>query len=165
MERNVEQEFLDVYDTTADPVFRRCYFKTSDEDVARDLTQETFTKVWDYLASGKEVHNLRAFIFTVANNLIKDYYKKSKSVPMGTLLDYDPNSIPDPHEDVEAKAEVEQMLRMLRELSDEDRDLLIMRLVEEMSPKQIADLLGERENTVSVRIYRARKRLLLLMAS
>jgi RNA polymerase sigma-70 factor (ECF subfamily) len=108
---------------------------------------------------------LRAFIFTVANNLIKDYYKKSKSVPMGTLQDYDPNSIPDPHEDVEIKAEVEQMLRMLRELSDEDRDLLIMRLVEEMSPKQIADLLGERENTVSVRIYRARKRLLLLMAS
>jgi RNA polymerase sigma-70 factor, ECF subfamily len=156
---DIEQEFLKAYDELADPVFRRCFFKTSDRDVAYDLTQDTFVRVWDYICAGNEVRNLKAFIFTVANNLIKDYYKKSKAIPMSSMYDAFSESIPDTREkSIENEAEVEQIIRILNELPDFDRDIMIMRWVEEKSPKEIAHILGERENTISVRIHRATKK-------
>lgn len=154
-----KQEFLAVYDKHADAVYRRCLFKTSDHETARDLTQEAFTRTWDYLSRGKEVRHIKGFVFTVANNLIKDHYKKKKAVQMGDLGEFDPQRIVDQLENIEAKAEVEQVLRALKTLKEEDRDVLTLNMVEGFGPKKIAEIKGERENTISVRLHRARKRL------
>ena len=69
----LEQKFNELYENNADSVFRLCLFKTSNREVALDLSQDIFTKTWGYLAVGNEVENLRAFLFTVARNRIKDY--------------------------------------------------------------------------------------------
>ena len=156
-----QAEFLQVHEEHADAVFRRCFFKTSDREVAHDLTQEAFMKTWDYIADGNEIRHMKGFIFAVANNLIKDYYKKSKAIRMGEMEEYDPSSIPDVagENTIEAQAEVEQVLIALQELEERDRDVLVMNLVEGLGPKDIARVLNERENTISVRIHRAKKRL------
>jgi RNA polymerase sigma-70 factor (ECF subfamily) len=159
MEHTFERTYLETYDELADDVFKRCLYKTSDREIALDLTQDTFIKVWDYLVEGGTVEHMRAFVFTVANNLIKDHYKKKKSIPMGRLENFDPNEIAAVEETFVKEIEFEHVLRLLERLEREDRDLLFMRLVEGMSPKEISEILEERENTVSVRIHRAIKKL------
>lgn len=154
-----KKEFLAVYDAHADAVFRRCLFKTSDREVASDLTQEAFTRTWDYLAKGKEVDNLKAFIFTVANNLIKDYYKKKRAIAMGHMGDFDPQRIADEVENIDAKVRVEEVIRALQELKEEDRDVLTLNMLDGFGPKEIGEMLDERENTISVRLHRAKSRL------
>jgi RNA polymerase sigma-70 factor (ECF subfamily) len=155
MEESAQQHtFLEAFDTHADAIFRYCYFKTYDREAAKDLTQETFTRVWDYICRGKHVRNMKAFLFKTANNLVIDYWKKMKPVyehQMGTNIT---EQIPF-RGNAEDAALVGQVLEYVRQLDDQHREVLILRLVEEMSVKEIADMLGERENTVSVRINRA----------
>lgn len=161
MTTELEQQFKDSYDELSDAVFRRCLFKTSDREVALDLTQDTFMRVWDYIQEGKNIRNLKAFTYTVANNLIKDYYKKKKATPMRDMGQYDPLAlIEDTNENIEAKAEVEQVVKAMEQLEEKDREVLMMRYVDGKHPQDIAEILSERTNTISVRIHRARKKLL-----
>jgi RNA polymerase sigma-70 factor (ECF subfamily) len=159
MQSPIKEQFLREYDKHADAVFRRCLFKTSDREVARDLSQEAWTRTWDYLVDGKEIDHIKAFVFQVANNLIKDFYKKKKATAMGDMTDFDPQRIVDSLENIEAKARAEEILRMLNEMKTADRDVLTLNIVEGFGPKKIAEIKDERENTVAVQLHRARKRL------
>ncbi len=161
--KETEVQFLACYDAHSDAIFRQCFFKTSDREVAKDLMQDAFTKVWDYLAQGNEVENLKAFLYTVANNCIKDWYKKHRAVP-ASALEYDPFAgFEDETENTVVIAEVSLVLRSLKRLDDRDREVLMMRFVEGLPPKEIAVILGERENTISVRITRALKKLRMIL--
>lgn len=153
-----ERDFNTLYETYADAVFRRCFFKTSNRDVALDLTQEAFMRVWDYLAQEKQIDNTRAFLYTVVNNLIKDWYKKKKSITMGDMEAF-AERIPDTRVDILRDAEMTNALRVLEGLDEDDRELIVMRFVDGMSLHDIALLLSEKENTVSVRLHRAMERL------
>lgn len=150
----IQDAYLAAYDENADAIFRLCYGKTSSREEAKDMTQEVFTRVWVRLSSGKgDIENLRAFIFTVARNLIKDYYKKKKSVlerdlPEGALEEIPVAS------DAEAMSESARMVQALHSLSDPYREVLLLHLVEGIPIQDIAALLGERPNTISVRVKR-----------
>lgn len=156
---NTKKDFLTVYDEHSDAVYRRCLFKTSDHEIAVDLMQEAFTRTWNYIAEGKEVRNIKAFVFTVANNLIKDHYKKKKAVAMADMGDFDPHRIADEVESIDDKVQVEEVIRALQRLKESDRDILTLSMLDGFGPKEIGEIMGERENTVSVRLHRARARL------
>lgn len=149
-----QEDYLSAYDDNADAVFRMCYGKTSNREEAKDMTQEVFTRVWVRLQQEKdEIENLRAFVFTVARNLIKDYYKKKKSVletdlPEGTFEQVSVGATQD------AASESALMLRALHGLADPYREALMLHLVEGIPIGEIAELLNERPNTISVRVKR-----------
>ena len=147
-------DYLAAYDEYADAVFRMCYGKTSNREEAKDMTQEVFTRVWQRVSSGKEeIENLRAFIFTVARNLIKDYYKRKKPVLERDLPEGAMESIPSAP-DQSMRSESALMLEALKELKDPYREALMLHLVEGIPIGEIAELLGERPNTISVRVKR-----------
>jgi|AntDeeMinimDraft_6_1070357.scaffolds.fasta_scaffold00469_9 RNA polymerase sigma-70 factor (ECF subfamily) len=154
-----KKDFLAVYDDHSDAVYRRCLFKTSDHEIALDLMQEAFTRTWSYIVEGKEVRNVKAFVFTVANNLIKDHYKKKKAVTMADMGDFDPHRIADEVENIDDKVQVEEVIRALQQLNESDRDILTLNMLDGFGPKEIGKIMDERENTVSVRLHRARVRL------
>jgi RNA polymerase sigma-70 factor (ECF subfamily) len=154
-----KKDFLAVYDDHSDAVYRRCLFKTSDHEIALDLMQEAFTRTWSYIVEGKEVRNVKAFVFTVANNLIKDHYKKKKAVTMADMGDFDPHRIADEVENIDDKVQVEEVIRALQQLNESDRDILTLNILDGFGPKEIGKIMDERENTVSVRLHRARVRL------
>lgn len=149
-----QEDYLAAYEENADAVFRMCYGKTSNREEAKDMTQEVFTRVWQRVTSDKEeIENLRAFIFTVARNLIKDYYKRKKPVlerdlPEGTL-----EQLPTAPEQG-MRSESTLMLNVLKELKDPYREALMLHLVEGIPIGEIAELLNERPNTISVRVKR-----------
>lgn len=148
------QEFLAAYDENADAVFRMCYGKTSSREEAKDMTQETFVRVWQRVSSGKErIDNLRAFIFTVARNLIKDYYKKKKPVLERDLPEGALEALPAAPEQG-MRSESALMLEALRALNEPYREALMLHLVEGIPIGEIAEMLGERPNTISVRVKR-----------
>ena len=147
-------EFLAAYDANADAVFRLCYAKTSSREEAKDLTQETFVRVWTRLQNSSEhIENLRAFLFTVARNLIKDYYKKKKAVLERDLPEGMMEAVPTEARQ-ELGAESALMLDAVKELADPYREALMLHLVEGIPIGEIAELLGERPNTISVRVKR-----------
>lgn len=161
MDKNIkyiENIFFDAYAMYADAIFRYCYFKTGEREVAKDIAQDIFVKTWEYLIKGGNIENMKAYLYKVAHNAVIDFWRKSKSIP-----DSDLNPLvfenAEASEKTETQAEYSVFLSMLKKISEEDRDLIVMRYVEDMTPGEIAQILGVKENTVSVRITRAVSRL------
>src|SRR5579863_136343 len=75
-----EKEFLEAYQHYADAIYRHCYFRVYNKELAEDLTQETFIKTWKYITEGKEIKNLKAFLYKVAVNLIIDNSRKKTAL-------------------------------------------------------------------------------------
>src|SRR3989344_7747615 len=75
-----EKEFLDAYEQHADAIYRHCYFRVYNEDLAKDLSQETFIKTWKYVTEVKEIKNIKAFLYRVAVNLIIDNSRKKTTL-------------------------------------------------------------------------------------
>ncbi len=153
------EEFITLYDEMADQLFRHCFFKVSNRELALDIVQETFTRTWEYIASGKEVNNVKGFLFKVANNLIIDEYRKKKVVSLESLQEQSGFDAPvQDHKKTMFNVEVDTMLTHINKLDDKYKEVILMRYINDYSPKEIAHILGESENAVSVRINRGIKK-------
>ncbi|MDO8600761.1 MAG: RNA polymerase sigma factor [bacterium] len=157
----VEQNdtFIKAYDDFSDAIFRHCYFRVGNRELARDLMQETFTRTWTHISAEKPLQNIRAFLYRVATNLIIDESRKKKTSSLDGLREqgFDPGE--DTREKLTASVDAKIVLRVLETLSPEYRAVVTMRYVDDFSPKEIAEVLGESENAVSVRLHRAIQKL------
>lgn len=150
----MEKQFLEAYEKHADAIFRHCYFRLSDEEQARDIVQETFLKTWEYIGQGKEIKNIRAFLFSVAHNQIVDHYRKKRASSLEALQEKGFEPRHDTKEKLFAAIDAKFVLATLEKLDAKYRDAILMRYIDELSIKEIAEILGESENTVSVHIHR-----------
>ncbi len=157
----IEQEFLAGYELYSDDIFRYCYFQTSNREVALDISQDTFTKTWQYIAEGKEIENLRAFLYRVAKNAIIDWRRKKKSSSLDALLEegFDYGEDYDEMEQKENSFEADVAKEALFDLKDSYKEVLTMRYIDGLSVKEIAEKLDSTENNISVRIHRGLQKL------
>jgi RNA polymerase sigma-70 factor (ECF subfamily) len=68
-----------------DKIYKYCYFKVKNKEVAEDLTQETFLKFFNqtsYINRGKQL----AYLYTIARNQCNDYFRKQQTVPYDESL-------------------------------------------------------------------------------
>src|SRR3989344_7619964 len=82
-----EQQFTKAYKDHADALFRYCYLRVSDRELAKDLLQNVCFRAWQYIKKGGVVNNMKAFLFTTARNLVIDEYRKKKTVSLDALSD------------------------------------------------------------------------------
>lgn len=153
-----EQDFLKAYDELSDALFRHSFFRVSNREVALDIVQETFLKTWNHMSQGNSIQNMRSFLYRVMNNLIIDYYRKSKSFSLDSLLDdgYDVADLG--HEGILESAEISQIKKAIETLPENERHMITLRYIDGLSIQEISQLLDESENAVSVRIHRALKK-------
>lgn len=158
--QQTEAEFLKSFEEHSDPLFRHCLLRVRDREVAKDVVQETFSRCWLYVSEGKEVTHIRAFLYRIANNLIVDLSRKKRSSSLDSLMEEDgfeprDESIREP---IDTPA-IKEAMNNLGKLDEMYRVVITMRFLDEMSPKEIASVLGVSENVVSVRIHRGIERL------
>lgn len=116
-----------------DKIYRYCYFKVGNSTLAEDLTQETFLKYFaqnSYIERGKKL----AYLYTIARNLCLDLFHKKQTEE---LRDEIPGS--DSFERVDLNIAVQQVLNTLPE---QERELLLLRYVNELSVGKIAAITG-----------------------
>ncbi|OGN12340.1 MAG: hypothetical protein A3B91_02215 [Candidatus Yanofskybacteria bacterium RIFCSPHIGHO2_02_FULL_41_29] len=153
------EQFTKAYDDLSDAIFRHCWFRIGDRERAKDLMQDTFIKSWQYIKEGTEVNNLKAFLYRVANNLIIDEYRKKKEVSLDNLMaeGFEPGL--DERSKNEAGIDAKLAMSVINKLDDKYRKPILMRYIDELSPREIASILGESENNISVKIHRGLKQL------
>lgn len=158
------EEFLKAYDELSDALFRHCYYRCYDRERAKELMQECFVRAWEYVVEGKDIKNLKAFLYRVANNLVIDESRKKKESSLDVLMEggFEPVDVKDK---TEINAEAGQMMRLLDRIDEKYREIVSMRYLDDMTPKEIAAVVGESENVVSVRLHRGIRQLRDLMAS
>lgn len=154
-----ETDFMKAYEAYADPLFRYCYYRVSDRELAKDMVQEVFMKTWEYLAQGTHVDNLRAFLYRVARNLVIDNSRRKRPISLDELKDqgFDPGA--DERPTLETRIDARSVYAQIDRLEESYREILVLRFGNGLPPKEIAVILGISSNVVSVRIHRGIKQL------
>ena len=159
MEKDFEQTFLDIYKQNADAIFRFCLLRLSDRELAKDVSQETFMKVWNYAQKKQEIVNVKALMFTTAKNLIIDHYRKKKPTSLDHMMEQGFDVGVEIYQGLIDKMDGEQALAVLGSIPEKYRDAIYMQYVEGLSIKEIAVITSESENNISVRIHRGLQKL------
>ncbi|MEN9649583.1 MAG: hypothetical protein RL094_550 [Candidatus Parcubacteria bacterium] len=154
----LKKQFQGTYDEHSDALFRFAFYKLSDREKAKDIVQDAFVKFWEYLRADGEVSNPKALLFRIASNAIIDNYRKHKEMSLDILVEdgFDPGDHTHAERIVE-QADGALAMKLLNRLEEPLRHLLMLRYVDGLSVKEIAEITDQRENTVSVRIHRALK--------
>jgi len=131
------------------------YSKVSDRDISDDIFQDTFIKVIKTLKSNSynEEGKFLPWVMRIAHNLIVDHFRKNKKMPMTRETEeFSIFSImTDNSLNVEGQIITEQvendLQRLILELPDDQREVLHMRIYQDLSFKEIADMTGVSINT------------------
>ena len=140
--------------------------RVADPELAADLLQETFLRVWRRLT---EVGPLagdqqRAWIFTVARNLTIDSYRAraARQTAEAALRDQaatQETTVPGPHRQAELAEQVARLDAAVGDLPEEQRVILSMATAGGLTSREIGEALGEPPGTVRYRLSQARKQL------
>jgi RNA polymerase sigma-70 factor (ECF subfamily) len=158
-------------------VYGLCYRFTGNPTDAEDLTQDVFLKIYSNLASfNHERGSLQVWITTMTRNLLVDNFRRNRNLRSTGSLDEGWETSDElqpidrlqtreisPHE-AAAKKELEKMVQhALARVSTELREAVILRDLQDLDYKEIAQVLGIPEGTVKSRISRGRAELARLL--
>jgi RNA polymerase sigma-70 factor (ECF subfamily) len=159
-----EERFLKAFDEYADALFRHAVYRLSDRERAIEIVHDTFTKVWTYIRGGHDIGSYKPFLYKVMNNLIIDEYRRRKELSLDALLaedGVDEGSFTELHagsiEELTFLLDAKKASELLTKIPIVYREVLILRYVDGLGPKEISELIEESENVVSVRIHRGLK--------
>ena len=150
-------------------VYNLCYRMAGTPDDAMDLSQETFLRAWRCLDQYQFASAFSTWLYRLCSNICIDFLRRRRrqqTVPL-TFEDADgeeqtyavPDAQPLPEEQVELKLTREILQAAMAQLLPEHRAVLQLRVVNEMSYEQIADVLDIQIGTVKSRLSRARNQL------
>lgn len=156
-----------LYDLYVDRIFRFVLFKVSSVEEAEDITSSVFLKVWNYIrTTPKRIDNLNALLYRIARNEVIDYYRNRKRLEV-SLNDAELfNKIiekRDLNQEIDQKIEIKNIQNVLNQLKDEYREVVILRFVEELSIKEISEILNKSAVNVRVLLHRGLEKLRQLM--
>ncbi|KKS84203.1 MAG: RNA polymerase sigma factor SigW [Parcubacteria group bacterium GW2011_GWA2_43_11] len=156
-----EKAYLEAFEKYADVLYRHAFFRVSDAERAKDIVSDTFMRTWDYIGKGNTIDNFRPFLYRTLNHLIIDEYRKKKTESLDSILNERdvPEGVFDELiegslEEVEFSLDAKRIPLLLEQMPKKHQEVVLMRFVDGLLPAEIADILGEPVNTVSVRIHR-----------
>lgn len=134
-----------LYDEYVDQIFRYIYYKIGNFTEAQDLTGQTFLKAFENIDS-YEVREVAfsSWLYRIAHNLIVDYFRresKRENVP----IDENPPPVTnsdDPVEMVMADLDSQRLYRAMQKLTYNQREVLILKFIDNLSNIQIAEIMG-----------------------
>ena len=145
--------FAAVYDRFVTPVYRYLYSRAGNAADAEDLTAQTFLSALERLDSYRENGTFAGWLFAIAHHKVIDHYRRGRFLD-GLEL---PSNLPgdaDPSGDAEKRLELQKLAAILHNLSADEREILRLRFVADLSFAEIATALGKREDAVKKALYR-----------
>ncbi len=154
--------FGQIYDKYAPRIYRYFFLKLGGKKgEAEDLTHEVFLSAWKSI----ETFDIRgvpfsSYLYRVARNAVIDYWRtKRPTLDIDVLPEELFSEDPDVGEKMDLDADMEMVKRRVASLDPVYQDVLIMKFVEDLSNREIADALDKSEGAIRVIQHRALKQL------
>jgi RNA polymerase sigma-70 factor (ECF subfamily) len=154
------EAFGRLYDIFADRIFRHIYYRTSNIEDAKDLTQEVFLKAWQGLPKYKRTKTpFLGWLFTISHNRVIDYYRTKKDYTYlnDEIVMEDQEKSPDKL--VEAQFTQQEVSRVILQLPEDQQQVILMSFIEGFEYNEIAAILNKSEGNIRVIVHRALKRM------
>ena len=156
--------FEKIYNLMMPKIYRFYYLKTFSRELSEDLTSEVFIRVYSNLdKTDLNERSFMAWIYKIANNLLIDHFRKNKDRGMQVELEEDSIKMFD--EDILMKNSSLlrkelgfsniSLLNALNKLTGLQRDIILLKFLEDMDYDTIASIFGKRASTIRGIIFRA----------
>ena len=149
-----------LYEEIQPKLYNFFFIKTSSKEVAEDLTQEVFYQAIKSYTSFKGNSSLTTWMFSIAYNILKKYYRKNKyDKSLNEKLKFKPNL----EESIDYNLLIQDEKKLLKsaisELDETSREIVILRIYSELTFKEIGKVLTISENYARVSFYRAKAKI------
>jgi RNA polymerase sigma-70 factor (ECF subfamily) len=145
-------------------IFRFCLHYLKDVERSRELTQETFIRVFTASQRFDDSRKFKPWVLCIARNLCLNEIKRRKTVPMESLDEYAEGNRansdvfrsdgPTPSHHVATAERHALIAKALESLDDDAREIVELKYFEHMSAKEIADIIGSTEGAVRTKLHR-----------
>jgi RNA polymerase sigma-70 factor (ECF subfamily) len=151
--------FTQLYRRYAGKVFAKCYSMLSDEGMARDATQDIFIKILGSLSRFTEKSSFSTWLYAVTYNYCIDVIRRRKKNLL--IFTEDPGRISDETEtEVPDSLILDMETRRLEQVMDKippgDRAILNMKYIDDLSVREIAEVLHKTESAIKMQLMRAK---------
>jgi len=150
-------DFLPHYEQFKHKIYSYLYYRSGkNRELAEDLTSEVFLKALEKFHTFKKDSSFQSWIYAIAHNHLVDHFRKDK----GSTIDLDiVENVVVSEGDVKSilkrRVAAEQVEHLLEFLSDEEKEIVLLRYRQQLPMKDIADIVGKAEATIRVIIHRA----------
>ena len=152
--------YKDIFDAYYESIRNYAWYKTGNVELADDIVQEVFLKLWQ-IRKNIEPSTIKALLYTIAQNIIKNYYKHLKVVYRFENL-YVKENLNGNSADSKIRSDElqKQLENVLSQIPEGSREVLLMNRIDDMSYTEIANRLGisvkavEKRMSVALRIIR-----------
>ena len=132
------------------------YSMCKDEELTKDLTQETFLRAYESLERFDGSCKISTWLCQIAKHLLYQYWAKAgRQVPMEP--EEEKPSGEDTERQVLARVELIDCLKELQKLPEQMREVVYLRVMSDLSYREIGEILGKSENWARVNFYRAKE--------
>jgi len=156
LKRGREEAYRQLIEEYGNKLLRTCYLILNDREEAEDVVQETFIKVFNKIDTFKEKSGLYTWIYAIALNLSRDRMRIKQD-----MLELKDEWIG--NDDVESHVEInfdrEQLRKEIFEMNSLYKEVLVLFYFEELSIREISNLLNEKEGTIKSKLSRGRNML------
>lgn len=157
MDDEKEKHFKVIYNQFGKGVFQFIYFKVSDYELAKDLTEETFIRFWKTMQRAKEIHKPSSLVFLIARGIVIDHYRTKRNIAIS--LDAVDERLLAQLDDTEEQLDKRQILNdifgKLKTINKDYQEVLVLYYVEELKVSEIAVIINKKENAIRVLLHRA----------
>ena len=141
------KEIEKLYDLYSNDVYRFIYSLSFDEEVSKDIMQSTFLECIKSIKNFKGKCSEKTWLLAIAKN---QYYTYLKKHPFTENL-YDSDFL----------AEYNEVLKLINELKEPQRQIMILRLINDLTFKEIGEIIGKSESYCRVNFFREKKKIVL----
>jgi RNA polymerase sigma-70 factor (ECF subfamily) len=157
-----QADFQALYQGHSREVWALAYARWLNADLALDIMQEAFLRLWKQWQAGEEILNPRAWLLRVARNLAEDQaksaFRRNGTQPPATMNGVKSHD-PLPLDKLEKEETFGKLRELMNELPTADREILTLRYALDYNAGEIADILHIQATAVHMRLSRARQRL------
>jgi len=148
--------FAELYDEYQPAIYRYVLYRVDDAATAEDLTGEVFVRLVEHI--DRFTYRglpLLAWLYTIARNLVADHHRRTgQSLPL-SLAEQSPADTADPEESVEHSLTQRRLAAALTHLTEDQRQVILMKFVEGMDNERVAHTLGKSVGAVKALQHRA----------
>ncbi len=148
------QALAEIYDHYSPKLYRYAMRLLGDVDLAEDCVADTFSRFLRALkGGGGPKQHLQAYLYRVAHNWVVDHYRRTPPVVLDDQRKLSEDG--DLAQKVETKLESERVRSALRLLTPEQRQVIVLKYLEELSNREVAEIVGKSVGAVKALQHRA----------
>lgn len=159
-----KEAFGKLYDKYLKPIFRYVYFKVGNREDAEDLTEQVFLKAWQHIDKYNSKKSFfSSWLYIIAKNQIIDHYRQNKkNIELDDWLK-ETHVAPESLNNIEQELLQRKLLEKIKRLPEKQQQIIILKFFEDLSNKEIAQIINKKEGAVRILQYRALKNLKLII--